>query len=88
MSDKEPIYDAEIAPLMAQIIVVCKREGIPFAATFQLNDGDEEDDGPLWCTSALAPIGCDPKIHRLFDMMKREPVGMLAITVTGGEGQQ
>ena len=31
--DKEAVYDAEIAPLMQQIIDICKREEIPFMAS-------------------------------------------------------
>lgn len=32
--DREAAYDREIAPLMARIIDVCKREGIPMVASF------------------------------------------------------
>lgn len=39
-------YDAEIAPLMAQVIVKCKAAGIPFFATFELP-------GPLLCSTAI-----------------------------------
>ena len=48
--NKEPLYDEYIAPLMAQIIAICKREGIPMAATFQLTD---DEDAPLYCSSSI-----------------------------------
>ena len=41
---RESAYDEEIMPLMAKILDVCKREGIPVVASFQINeptDGDE-----------------------------------------------
>lgn len=37
---KEQIYDAQINPLMAQIIAVCKGHKIPIVATFCLDGGD------------------------------------------------
>jgi hypothetical protein len=50
MDTKEQVYDAEIAPLMAQIIATCKRRGIAMVATFHLPD-DEQD--TLYCTTCL-----------------------------------
>ena len=35
MTDKEAIYDTEIAPLMARIIEACKANDLPFFASFQ-----------------------------------------------------
>jgi hypothetical protein len=62
MTDLEPIYDEQIAPLMTEIIRICKEHQLPMLATFQLNDGDEADDGPLLCTSTLLPDGCDNRL--------------------------
>lgn len=33
--DLEDVYDSKIAPLMAQIIDICKDHSMPMAATFQ-----------------------------------------------------
>ncbi|ANY67293.1 hypothetical protein BBD42_13025 [Paenibacillus sp. BIHB 4019] len=56
MYDKESIYDNEIEPLMKQIIEICKREQLPMAATFYLqehrNDGDHDGE-PMYCTTEL-----------------------------------
>lgn len=55
----ETIYDEEVAPLMKQIIKVCKENDIPLIASFQLTEGpyyeDDEDSGPLSCTTSLLP---------------------------------
>jgi hypothetical protein len=46
--DKEAVYDEKIAPLMKEIIKVCKEEGIPMLADFYLASPDmtpeEHDD--------------------------------------------
>lgn len=49
--DEEKAYDERIAPLMAQIIEVCKERRIPMVATFQY--ADAEGDGPAYCTTVL-----------------------------------
>ena len=51
MEDKEAIYDEQIAPLMAQLLEVCQREGIPMFASFQYSD-----DG--FCSSVLGTGHC------------------------------
>mgnify|MGYP000875157033 CR=1 FL=1 len=48
--NKEATYDAEIAPLMQQILEICKRDKIAMLASFSIPN--EDDDG-LMCTSAL-----------------------------------
>lgn len=50
--DLEGVYDREIAPLMAQIIAVCKREGMPVLASFQYADES-------LCTTWLMPPFAD-----------------------------
>ena len=49
--NKEQVYDAEIAPLMGQIIEICKRSGIAMLATFSLQIAEYAD---LCCTTVLA----------------------------------
>jgi hypothetical protein len=60
---REDVYDARIAPLMEQIISVCKEHNIPMVFSAQLNDdragltdADEEGNeiGPFFCTTLLA----------------------------------
>jgi hypothetical protein len=53
--DKEEIYDNEIAPLMAQIIAIAKREGIAFAAQFYLKAEREDTGEPMYCTTVIQP---------------------------------
>jgi hypothetical protein len=49
--NKEKIYDERINPLMAQIIELCKQNGIAMVASFAIPN--DEDDS-LRCTSHLA----------------------------------
>ena len=48
--NKEQVYDAEISPLMAQIIAICKRAGISCLCAFDIST--EENDGCM-CTTCL-----------------------------------
>jgi hypothetical protein len=48
MESKEIIYDEQIAPLMAQIIEICKQNEIPMFAEFQYSDSD-------FCTTCIYP---------------------------------
>lgn len=51
--DLESVYDAEIAPLMTQIIEICHKHKLPMFATFLcMNDPDESGDD-LVCTTSL-----------------------------------
>ena len=47
---REEIYDAQIAPLMTQIIAICKANKIPMIANYNL---DHDGDG-LQCTTLIA----------------------------------
>ncbi len=44
--DLEKIYDDQIAPLMAQIIKIATEHNMPYVASFQLTD-EEDEQGPL-----------------------------------------
>lgn len=58
MYDKEKVYDDEIAPLMKQIIEICKREQLPMTAQFYLQEErqDAEYEGqPMYCTTTIIP---------------------------------
>jgi hypothetical protein len=70
--DLEPIYDEEIAPLMTKIIKICRDNDIPLIASFQLTDGDEDEDGGvLCCTTALVPEWSAKKV-KMARMVLRE----------------
>lgn len=49
--DKEDIYDEQIAPLMKQIIAICKANEMPMLFTCQYCD--TEEDGPGYCSTML-----------------------------------
>lgn len=48
--NKEQVYDARIAPLMDQIIAICKERQIGVVACFHIPNEDDEN---LHCTTAL-----------------------------------
>lgn len=54
---KEAVYDAEINPLMAQIIAICKRERIAMVASFAVPN---ETDADLFCTTSLLDTSHEP----------------------------
>jgi hypothetical protein len=82
MDDKEPIYDAQIAPLMTEIIRVCKEHQIPMVASFQLNEGDDCEEGSLFCTTAILPEGCDEKLVEAKRVLHDSRVTFMALTIT------
>lgn len=53
--DLESVYDKEISPLVAEIIKICKRAGMPMLASFCYAAGKNEDDpdGVYFCTTYL-----------------------------------
>ncbi|AJH80306.1 hypothetical protein FOC88_27350 (plasmid) [Bacillus thuringiensis] len=60
MYDKEKVYDEEIAPLLQQILEICKREELPMVAQFYLageSPYNEEAVTPLYCSSVIIPGG-------------------------------
>lgn len=78
--NREQIYDKQINPLMAQIIQICKENNIPFVASFQLT-ANEDEDGPLLCTSANLPDGSAKCLEQAQDIIYRcEPFYAFTIT--------
>lgn len=55
MATKEQVYDAEIAPLMAKVIAICKAHKIAHVATFSL-----EPAGELLCTTCCVTEDTEP----------------------------
>jgi hypothetical protein len=49
--DNEDFYDENIAPLMDQIIDLCKERDIPYVCVFQLQDKEANDGDPLCCST-------------------------------------
>jgi len=65
MESKEKIYDDQIAPLMEQIIEICKKEEIPMFADFQYNDTD-------FCTTCIYPeIEGRNVVTKLFNVLSK-----------------
>jgi hypothetical protein len=90
MPDKprETVYDAEIAPLMAKIIRICREHNIPMAAHFEL-DPDPTPDNPLYCSTVFGDDHSTAKEHflnvrRAVIDGKSPPPSMMSIVVTKG----
>lgn len=65
MENKERVYDEQIAPLMAQIIKICKKEQIPMFADFQYSDKD-------FCTTCIyPPVEGRNVTTKLFNVLSR-----------------
>jgi hypothetical protein len=82
--DLEAVYDAEIAPLMAQILDVCKRHRMPMFATFIYRDTEDSAD---LCTSMLKFDGrtCD-MVDAALGLVRRGPRPMFRVTTRAADG--
>lgn len=64
---KEKVYDEHIAPLMSQIIDLCKQNDIAAFAHFRLDNKDDEDQ--VLCTTAL-PVSNNSKDSKVINKLK------------------
>lgn len=80
--NKEQIYDAEIAPLMDQIIAVCKANKIAMLASFHI---PTEEDEHLNCTTYLLSDEYGPPESMLMDMRVICPPARRPLMVTTRE---
>lgn len=80
---KEEIYDAQISPLMAQIIAICKEHKIAMVASFSL----DLEEG-LCCTTCLTAEEFDPpeKFVEIVGILYPPPRSPLMLTVRDGDG--
>ncbi len=80
--DEESTYDERIAPLMTQIIAVCKERRIPMFASFAYGQGS--DGGTDFCTTSLPvkerPV---PELDRCCREVYRPRAQVVALTITG-----
>jgi hypothetical protein len=76
--NKEQIYDAEISPLMAQVIAICQKNKISMFATFDVpNDEDET----VTCTTCTADESGKPSERiQQFNRLSPRRVAPLMIT--------
>jgi hypothetical protein len=88
---KEQVYDAEISPLMAQIIDICKREKIAMLASFDLGQGpeSEEDGDHLMCTTAILEDSHDPapRLISACNIIYNHSSRVAMLNVIGGDGK-
>lgn len=86
--NKEAVYDAEIAPLMAQIIAICERESIPVIASFQYAHSPYEE-GDAFCTTHLPGVNEAEAFKQAYRAIYRaaNPVSASVITVRDSDGK-
>lgn len=65
--DLEKIYDEQIAPLMAQIIAVCKKHRLPMLASFCYSSKDESEQFATTCL----PRGEDEWLPETLEVARR-----------------
>ena len=77
---REAVYDAEISPLMVQIIALCQAHDIPHVASFQLDD-ERPVDANFCCSTVRVPPDACARIKRAHAGLYPRPE-MFAITVS------
>lgn len=91
--DKESVYDDRIAPLMKEIIQICKSEGLPMVAQFYLQESWEKDGEPMYASTVILPAKDEMlpeaynQLRGVADAMKYGPEGkpfVMAATITQG----
>ena len=80
--DKESVYDDEIAPLMSQIIAICKREEMPIVCSVQYRD--DEEGGPGFCTTTIThwPHAAERMVRLNREHQPNRPVCLAETVVT------
>ena len=72
--NKEQVYDAEIDPLMEQIIERCKANGIAMLASFAIHGpGGPGSEDSLYCTTYL------PAANEEFDPALRRAINAIGV---------
>lgn len=86
---KEAIYDAQISPLMTQIIDICKENKIPMLADFGLGFSEEESAKQLKCTTVLLAEDSEPSPEqiRAAGILYNATNSPVMVTVRDGEGK-
>lgn len=87
--DLETVYDAEIAPLMAKVIEICKAHKLPvFISFLYANDPEGE---ASFCTTNVMPDEWNRPIPenmlRLIDVICPRRVPPLRLTVKNADGK-
>ena len=80
--DAEAAYDEKIAPLMTQIIAICREHRIPVFASF--NYANTEENGVSFCTTHDQSGRDVPQLTRCLRAVEREPVSF-GLMITSGK---
>ncbi|WP_100913524.1 hypothetical protein [Pseudoalteromonas spongiae] len=79
--DKEAVYDEKIAPLMKEIIAVCKEHQIPALASFTFRN--DEEDGVGTCDTLLSHSDDrnNPKYPAALNEIRKSDGFITAVTI-------
>lgn len=84
--NKEQIYDAEISPLMAQIIAICQKHHISMYATY---DVPNDEDATVTCTTCLSDESGKPSERiRQFNRLSPRNITSMMITTENADGSK
>jgi hypothetical protein len=68
---KEEVYDAQISPLMGQIIAICKEHSINAHMTFDIEDPDSTNEAKVTTVTTHLPLCGNPAWLRQMDYLSR-----------------
>lgn len=85
--DKEDVYDEQIAPLMSEIINICRKNNLPIVASFQYCN--RKEDGPGYCSTTLLSGSEDQHMRNLHKAIKASrPVAFAETHITNPDGSK
>lgn len=67
--DHEAVYDEQIAPLMTQIIAICKEHKIPMFASFLYSRLDDDEGTNNFCTTLVNEDPHSKELQRCNDIV-------------------
>lgn len=77
--DLEDVYDAEIAPLMREIVAICERHGMPLLASFAYA---RSEDRTSFCTTSIPFEGRTPdQFSEALAVIRRERPMAVALRI-------
>lgn len=80
---REDAYDDKIAPLMSQIIALCREHEIPLVASFELDDdGQVDPPDPMRCTTICGPKPISRAMLEAERVLRPTKASSFAITET------
>jgi hypothetical protein len=87
MKSRESIHDEQIAPLMREVIRICKAHDIRCFASFRIDDGAEHEDDQRYCTTNIPSTLGSVLLDRVCDEVYTRRQPLMAFTITSAEAK-